>query len=106
MVHKAERVHPRVEMVVAVMRPDGSYPVEGRSKDVSLGGVFVEGWSDPVGTETMILLGDGHVSVGTRARVAHVGRTGVGLQFLDPPEAFVSALNRLITVCRAQRERL
>jgi c-di-GMP-binding flagellar brake protein YcgR len=98
-----KRQHPRAPLATQVEYPEGT--LIGFSKDISIGGMFIElTKSIPIGTRLQVLfhLEDGGDAVKTEADVLYsVLKLGVGVRFhkVAPPdrkriEAYVAAVSR------------
>jgi CheY-like chemotaxis protein len=98
---EGRREHPRFSAPVALeVSWDGAW-VEGKPRNVSLGGVLLD-WR-PEGRQfsqvpLRLRQGDGYLEV--TGRLVHIGPYGTGLAFLDAPKSFRDALAAVITEFR------
>jgi transcriptional regulator with XRE-family HTH domain len=89
------RKHPRVAVNVFLERREGEAFRLDRTRDLSLSGAFVDGWSNQVGTELLISLVGGP-NLWVRAQVTRQTDNGVAIAFLDPSRQFLSAVQEIL----------
>jgi hypothetical protein len=87
---KDSRTYKRLSLAVGITGLNGA-PQAGRTRNISLGGIFVEGWTDPIGKERAILIGNSDQGISIRAVVVRISAEGVGMRFLKPSATFLLA---------------
>jgi hypothetical protein len=88
-----KRNHVRIVVTLRVMADCSLGKARGTTKNLSVGGMYMlTDAKFPAGTELTLTLDHKMAQVEVRATVTHVREDGLGLKFIDPPEATVSEL--------------
>jgi Tfp pilus assembly protein PilZ len=84
--HTVRRKHPRKNCFIAVDCANGTHIFKEYIKNISLGGVFIEGRNTfPTGQEMTMAFEspDNHKPIKTTVRVAWTGSLGIGVEFMQ-----------------------
>jgi hypothetical protein len=92
-----DRSWPRFEAPLRVFDVDASPPAPYFTRNVSLGGLFLEGAEDrEVGSAIELLIEHQEKTARIRGRVTHLASDGFGVAFSDPPERYEAFMRGVI----------